>query len=131
MEQIPDSHKDILKGKNFAHVATHMRSGRIQVTPVWIDFDGTHVLMNTAEGRVKVKNLDRDPQVAMSVMDTENPYRYVQIRGRVVEKTHEGADAHIDALAKRYLGLDSYPMRGPGEVRVIYKIAPESVQTMG
>jgi PPOX class probable F420-dependent enzyme len=131
MEQIPQTHADILTGKNFAHIATHLKSGDIQVTPVWIDFDGTHVLVNTAEGRVKTRNMDRDPKVSFSVMDSENPYRYVQVRGTVVEKTREGADAHIDALAKRYLGLDSYPMRAPGEVRVIYKIRPQSVQTMG
>lgn len=128
---IPSSHADILTGKNFAHLATHMKDGDIQVTPVWIDFDGTHILVNTAEGRVKTRNMDRDPRVALSVADHDNPYRYIQVRGRVVERTHEGADAHIDRLAKRYLGLDTYPMRGTGEVRVIYKIAPESVQTMG
>lgn len=119
------------QGKNFAHLATVMPDGTPQVTPVWVDFDGTHVLVNTAEGRQKVRNLDRNPHVALSVMNHENPYQYVQVRGTVVEKTHEGADAHIDKLAKKYLGADSYPFRAPGEVRVIYKIRPDSVQGYG
>jgi PPOX class probable F420-dependent enzyme len=95
-----------------------------------VDFDGTHVRFNTAKGRIKVKNLARDPRVALSIIDTENPYRYVQVRGRVVEVTERGADAHIDALAKKYLDQDRYPFRRPGEVRVTYKILPESVQGM-
>lgn len=131
MATIPQSHAGILKGKNFAHLATHMKDGTIQVTPVWIDYDGEHVLVNTADGRVKANNMDRNPDVALSVMDSENPYRYVQVRGKVVEKTFSGADVHIDALAKRYLGLDTYPMRTADEQRVIYKIAAERVQTMG
>src|SRR5437762_4494574 len=97
----------------------------------WCDFDGTYVRINTARGRVKDRNLKANPVVALSVQDPDNPYRYVQVRGRVAEMTEQGADAHIDALAKKYMGKDKYPNRRPGEVRVIAKITPESVQGMG
>ena len=130
-ESIPSSHADLLQGKNFAHVVTLMPDGTPQTTPVWIDFDGTNIIFNTAEGRQKTRNLDRDPRVALSVLDMANPYRYLQVRGRIVEKTTEGAEDHIDVLAKRYLGLDVYPDHNPAAPRVIYKIQPEQVQTMG
>ena len=87
--------------------------------------------INTARGRVKDRNLQRNPMVALSILDPDNPYRYVQIRGRVTEMTERGADAHIDQLAKKYLGQDTYPYRRPGEVRVTVLITPERVQTMG
>ena len=128
MPTIPDSHRDILTGNNFAHVATLTRSGGPQVTPVWIDLDGDTVVFNTAEGRAKQRNLDRDGRVALSIQDVQNPYRYLQIRGRVIEKTHAGADAHIDRLAQKYLGQETYPWRSPSEQRVTYKIAATSVQ---
>jgi len=95
---------------------------------VWIDAEGDVVLFNTAEGRVKTRNLDRDGRVALSIQDVQNPYRYLQIRGRVIEKTHAGADAHIDRLAQKYLGQATYPWRSPSEQRVTYKIAATSVQ---
>jgi PPOX class probable F420-dependent enzyme len=125
------TYRDILNKKAFAHLATLGRDGTPQVTPVWVDFDGTHIRFNTARGRVKEANLKRNPKVAMAVLDPDNPYRYVQIRGRVVEMTEQGADAHIDALAKKYMGQDRYPWRRPGEVRVTVKILPERVQGMG
>jgi PPOX class probable F420-dependent enzyme len=128
---LPDSHKDLLQKKAFAALATIGRNGAPQVTPVWFDDDGRHIRFNTAKGRVKDKNLRRNPAVALSIQDPENPYRYVQVKGRVAEITEEGADAHIDALAKKYLGKDRYPNRQPGEVRVIYKVVPERVQVMG
>ncbi|MGI8925939.1 MAG: PPOX class F420-dependent oxidoreductase [Tepidiformaceae bacterium] len=131
MESVPESHKDILLGKNFAHVATVMPNGNPQVTPVWVDFDGTNVLFNTAEGRQKTRSLDRNGKVALSVTDSQNPYRYIQVRGTVVERTRDGADAHIDKPAKKYMGVDSYPNRRADEQRVIYKIRPDHVQTMG
>lgn len=131
MASIPSSHRDILEGKNFAHIATLMKDGSPQVTPVWIDLEGDTILFNTADGRVKPRNLDRDGRVAISVHDQSNPYRYIQIRGTVSEKTYEGADAHIDKMAKKYIGVDSYPGRTPTERRVIYKIKPDHVQTMG
>jgi PPOX class probable F420-dependent enzyme len=126
-----DKYRDIFGKKAFVHLATVGRDGRPQVTPVWADFDGTHIRINTARGRVKDRNLKANPQVALSVQDPDNPYRYVQVRGRVAEMTEQGADAHIDALAKKYIGQDRYPNRAPGEVRVIVKIKPESVQGMG
>jgi len=121
---IPDSHLDLFKKKAFAHLATLMPSGQPQVTPVWIDYDGHNVVFNTAEGRQKDKNLRHDGRVALSIADPDNPYRYLEVRGNVVERTRDGADEHIDALAKKYLGKDKYPFRQPGEVRVIYKIKP-------
>ncbi|MCK6563331.1 MAG: PPOX class F420-dependent oxidoreductase [Dehalococcoidia bacterium] len=128
---IPVSHRDILLGKNFAHLATLMPGGSPQVTPVWVDLEGDLVVFNTAEGRQKLRNLDRDRRVAISVLDHENPYRYLQVRGVVVEKTTAGADEHIDRLAKKYMGVDRYPYRNPAERRVIYKVRPLHVQTMG
>jgi PPOX class probable F420-dependent enzyme len=127
----PDSHKDLLQKKAFANLATVNADGSPQVTPVWFDADGGFIRINTARGRVKDKNLRRSPMVALSVMDPDNPYRYVQVKGRVVEATESGADAHIDALAKKYMGVDKYPNRREGEVRVTFKIRPERVQTMG
>lgn len=126
-----DRYRDIFDKKAFAHLATVSGDGVPQVTPVWCDFDGTHVRINTARGRVKDRNLRRDPRVALSVQDPDNPYRYVQVRGRVAEITQQGADAHIDALARKYLGQDRYPYRQPGEVRLTVKILPERVQGMG
>jgi PPOX class probable F420-dependent enzyme len=131
MATIPESFRDIFAKKAFAHVATVGRDGTPQVTPVWVDYDGTHVRFNTARGRVKDKNLQRSPTIALSVQDPDNPYRYVQVRGRVVEMTEKDADAHIDALSKKYTGRDKYANRRPGEVRVIVKILPEKVQSMG
>ena len=127
---IPESHVDLFSKKAFAHLVTLMPSGQPQVTPVWVDYDGRHVLINTAEGRQKDKNLQRDPRVAFSILDPENPYRYLEVRGRIAERSLKGADQHIDAMAKKYLGKDKYPFRQPSEVRVIYKIEPEHVTTM-
>ena len=131
MATIPENFRDIFAKKAFAHLATVGRDGAPQVTPVWVDYDGTHVRINTARGRMKDKNLQRNPKVALSAQDPDNPYRYVQVRGRVVEMTEKDADAHIDALSKKYTGRDKYANRQPGEVRVIVKILPEKVQSMG
>jgi PPOX class probable F420-dependent enzyme len=132
MATIPASHADLLTTKPaFAHVATLNADGSPQVTPVWVDFDGTHVLFNTAKGRVKAKNLAREGRVALSIADPENAYRYLGIQGHVVEMTETGSDAHIDKMAKKYLGKDSYPFRTPGEVRIIVKIAPDKVHANG
>lgn len=131
MATIPETYADLFDKKTFAHLATVGRDGTPQVTPVWVDFDGTHVRFNTAKGRVKDKKLRNDPRVALSIQDPDNPYRYIQVRGRVAEMTENGADAHIDSLAKKYLGQDRYPYRQPGEVRVLVKILPDRVQTMG
>lgn len=129
---IPANFQDLVTTRpTFAHLATVMPDGSPQVTPVWFSFDGTHILLNSARGRVKDRNMRARPQVAMSILDPDNAYRYLQIIGRVVEITEEGADAHIDALARKYIGQDRYPWRGPTEVRVIYKVLPGKVQTMG
>jgi PPOX class probable F420-dependent enzyme len=122
---IPDSHLDLFKKQAFAHLATLMPSGQPQVTPVWVDYDGHYVRFNTAVGRQKDKNLQRDGRVALSIMDPDNPYRYLEVRGHVADRTLDGADQHIDSLAKKYLGQDKYPYRQPGEVRVIYKVEPD------
>jgi PPOX class probable F420-dependent enzyme len=124
-------YRDLFDKKAFAIMATVGPDGHPQATPVWVDFDGRHIRINTARGRIKDKNLQKNPRVAIAIMDPDNPYRYVQIRGRVVEMTEEGADAHIDALAKKYIGQDRYPWKKPGEVRVTVKVAPEGVQGMG
>jgi PPOX class probable F420-dependent enzyme len=121
--------QDLFKKPAFANLATLNPDGSPQVTPVWVDFDGTHVIVNTARGRVKDRNLQREPRVALSILDPENPYRYLGIQGRVAEMTEAGADAHIDKMAKKYLNKDTYPFRKPGEVRVIVKITPEKVHT--
>jgi PPOX class probable F420-dependent enzyme len=127
---IPESHVDLFKKKAFANLATLMPSGQPQVTPVWVDYDGRHVLINTAEGRQKDKNLQRDKRVALSILDPDNPYKYLEVRGQVVERTHNGADQHIDAMAKKYLGKEKYPFRQPNEVRVVYHIEPQHVTSM-
>ena len=131
MAVIPEAHKDLFQKKAFAHLATIGADGNPQVTPVWVDFDGTHIRFNTAKGRVKDKNLRRNPKVALAIQDPDNPYRYIQVRGRVAEITEQGADAHIDLLTKKYLNQDEYPFRQAGEVRVLFKILPEKVQTLG
>jgi PPOX class probable F420-dependent enzyme len=132
MAEIPKSFADVLEQKRaFASLATVGPDGGPQVTPVWFDYDGRHIRFNTARGRVKDRNLRSNPAVALAIVDPDNPYRYLQVRGRIVEVTETGADAHIDALAKKYLGQDRYPHRRPGEVRVTYKVQPDRVQTMG
>jgi PPOX class probable F420-dependent enzyme len=130
-QSIPDKYRDLFTKRAFASLATLMPDGSPQVTPVWVDLEGDLVLVNTARGRQKDKNMRRDPRVAMAVIDPENPYRYLEIRGRIAEITEEGADAHIDKMAKKYLGADKYPYRQPSETRVIFKIQPERVNTMG
>jgi PPOX class probable F420-dependent enzyme len=127
---IPESHLDLFKKKAFAHLATLMPDGQPQVTPVWVDYDGRHVLINTAAGRQKDKNLQRDGRVALSIIDPDNPYRYLEVRGHVAERSGAGADQHIDAMAMKYLGKEKYPFRQPGEVRILYKVEPEHVTSM-
>ena len=114
--------EQLLSGKNFASFATLMSDGSPHVAPTWVDYDGDMILINTAAGRIKEKNINQDKRVALSVYDNSNPYNMVAIRGRVKEITEQDADAHIDRLAKRYLGLDSYPFRSTDEKRIILKI---------
>jgi PPOX class probable F420-dependent enzyme len=130
--KIPDNFKDLLTDKvAFAALATVMPDGSPQVTPVWFDYNDGTIRINTALGRRKVRNLGANPKLAMAIIDPDNPYRYLQIRGHVTSSTQEGADAHIDSLAKRYLNQDKYPFRTPGEVRVIYEIAIDSCHGNG
>jgi len=128
---IPEKYRDLFKKRAFAVLGTLMPDGRPQVTPVWVDLEGERVIFNSAKGRQKDRNVRRDPRVALAIVDPENPYRYLEIRGRVTEITEEGADAHIDKMAKKYLDVDKYPYRQPDEVRVIYKIQPEHTTMMG
>ncbi len=130
-QTIPDKFVDLFKKTAFANLATVMPDGSPQVTPVWIDYDGKYVVFNSAKGRMKDKNIRRDPRVSLSIQDPENPYRYLEIRGRVVEITQSGADDHINKLSQKYLGKPVYPGRQPGEVRVLYKIEPEHFTSMG
>lgn len=131
MAAIPEQYRDLFQKKAFAHLATINADGSPQVTPVWVDFDGTHIRFNTAKGRVKERNVRRAPKVALAIMDPDNPYRYLRVAGRVVDVTEQGAEQHIDALAQKYLGKDRYPFRQPGEVRMLYKILPEKVAGQG
>lgn len=126
-----DQYRDLLTQKKpVAALATTMPDGSPQVTPVWFDYDGKRLRVNTAKGRVKARNMQEGSRVALMIVDPENPYRYVQVRGRIALATENGADEHINALAKKYLGEDKYPYRQPGEVRVRYEIEPLSVQGM-
>jgi PPOX class probable F420-dependent enzyme len=130
--KVPDQYMDLLTTKvAFANLATVMPDGSPQVTPLWFEYKEGVILINTAVGRRKARNLDRNPKVALAIVDPTNPYRYLQIRGHVTRSIKDGADEHIDSLSKRYLGQDKYPFRGPGEVRVMYEIAIDSCQGNG
>jgi PPOX class probable F420-dependent enzyme len=131
MAVVPDKYLDLLQHKKaFANLATIMADGSPQVTPVWFDYADGVIRVNTAKGRVKSRTLRPGAPVSLAVMDPDNAYRYIQIRGRVRRAVEQGADAHIDSLAKKYLGKDTYPFRQPGEVRVMYEIEPVSVSGM-
>ena len=132
MAAIPADYLDLLQQKTtFAHLATIMPDGTPQVTPVWFDYTDGKIRINSAKGRVKTRNRQEGAPVALSILDPDNPYRYLEIRGTVVEITEDGAAAHIDKMAKKYLGVDKYPYGQPGEVRVLYKIRPEHTTVMG
>ena len=132
MAAIPPDYLDLLQQKKaFASLATLMPDGTPQVTPVWFDYTDGKIRVNSAKGRVKVRNMREGAPVALSILDPDNPYRYIQIRGRVEHVAEEGALAHIDSLAKKYLGKDKYPYAKPGEVRVTFEIEPSAVQAQG
>jgi PPOX class probable F420-dependent enzyme len=128
---LDDRDRELLEAPNFAHVATLRHDGTPQVVPVWVDVDDDRVLLNSVEGRSWPRNLERDPRVTLTVTNMESPYEYVTIRGHLAEKTTEGADEHIDKLAKKYLGMDEYPYRRPDEVRVKIAVEPDAVQRRG
>jgi PPOX class probable F420-dependent enzyme len=123
--------EELLKAKNFVVISTLRPDGTIHAAPAWVDVQDGRPVVNTAEGRAWPANLERDPRVTLTVQNLENPYEYVSIRGRVAERTTAEADEHIDSLAKKYLGQDSYPYRQPGEQRVILRIEPEHVHVYG
>lgn len=130
---VPENFQDLFKDdtRAFVYLSTIMPDGSPQVTPVWFNTDGEFILINSAEGRVKDRNMRTRPDVALAISDPMNDYRYIQIRGRVVEITKDGARQHIDLLAKKYTGRDVYSTDRMNEQRVIYKIRPEKVNTMG
>jgi PPOX class probable F420-dependent enzyme len=131
MAVIPEKYLDLLQQKTaFANLATLMPDGSPQVTPVWFDYQDGVIRVNTAKGRVKARNMREGAPVALAIMDPDNAYRYIQIRGRVRRVSEQGADAHIDKLAKKYLGKDKYPFAQPGEVRATYEIEPISASGM-
>ena len=119
--------RELLEARNFCHIATIGADGTPDVAVVWIDVNGEDVLLNAADGRIWPENLRRDPRAKLTVVNSEDPYEYASIDGRVVEITHDGADEHVDALAKKYLDADEYPSRKPDEVRLIVRIRPEKV----
>ena len=132
MAAIPEKYLDLLQHKKaFANLATSMADGSPQVTPVWFDYTDGVIRVNTAKGRVKSRTLRPGAPVALAIMDPDNAYRYIQIRGRVSRAVEQGADTHIDSLAKKYLGKDKYPWSRPGETRVTYEIEPASASGMG
>jgi PPOX class probable F420-dependent enzyme len=132
MAAIPAKYLDLLQQKiAFAHLATIMPDGTPQVTPVWFDYKDGKIRINSARGRVKARNMREGSPVALSILDPDNPYRYVQIRGRVEHVAEEGASAHIDSLAKKYLGKDKYPWAQPAQIRIIFEIEPTAVQAQG
>ncbi len=122
---------ELLEAKNFCHVATLRADGSVHDVPVWVDIENGRPVLNTAEGRAWPRNLERDPRITLTVQNMENPYEYREVRGRVAERTHDGADEHIDSLAKKYLGQDTYPYRQPGEQRVIIHVEPEVAKVWG
>jgi PPOX class probable F420-dependent enzyme len=119
---------ELLDDRNFAQVATTGGDGSPHVTPVWVDHDGQHIVLNTAEGRAWPANARRTGKIAINVLNNENPYEYVFIQGTVAEDTTDGADEHIDKLAKKYLDADEYPFRTDAEQRLIIKVAPEKIR---
>jgi len=132
MTAVPEKYLDLVTTKKaLAHLATIMPDGSPQVTPVWFDMHDGKVRVNSAKGRIKSRNMTVGAPVALSIVDPDNGYRYIQIRGKVSNTTETGGDAHIDSLAKKYLGLDAYPYRTPTETRIIFEITPASVQVMG
>ncbi len=128
---LDDRDRELLQAPNFVHVSTLRPDGTVQTVPIWVDVDGDAIVLNTAEGRAWPRNLRRDGRATLTVQNLENPYEYVTITGHVAGDTTDGADAHIDKMAQKYLGQDTYPFRQPGEQRVIFRIAPDRVHRSG
>lgn len=128
---LSDEARALLEAPNFAHVATLRKDGAVHLVPVWVDVEGDRVVLNTGEGRAWPNNVLREPRVTLTVQNIENPYEYVQIRGRVTETTRDGANEHIDRMAQKYLGEETYPGHQPGEERMIVRIEPEWTKYRG
>ena len=127
---IPDAYTDILEKRSFWHVATIGPDGEPQSTPVWADWDGTHVRFSQTRGRQKYENLQRNPEIALSATDPDDPYRYLEIRGRVVGIDADADNAFIDSMAKKYMGQDTYPYHQPGDERVVVLVEPQHTTQM-
>ena len=120
--------RKLFEDKNFVFLSSLMKDGSPHVTPTWVDIENGNILINTAIGRIKQKNISRDPRVALAIADQNNPYDMVTIRGKVIEQiSGDTAEKHIDKLAKKYIGKDKYPGRSPGEKRILLKIKPERI----
>jgi PPOX class probable F420-dependent enzyme len=130
-DEIDGRTRELLEAKNFCHVATINSDGTPHVAVVWVDVNSHDVLLNTADGRIWPENLRRDPRVSLTVVNHDNPYEYLSIDGTVIEMTHDRADEHIDAMAKKYLDKDEYPFRTPDEVRLLVRVRPEKVKVRG
>ena len=128
---IPESHADILGKKGFAHMATLGPHGEPQSSPVWYEWDGENLLISQTTGRQKYKNLQREPRLAVSITDPDNPYLYLEIRGSVVAIDDDPDNALINALAKKYIDQDEYPWNQPGDHRVVVRLRPEHTSTQG
>jgi PPOX class probable F420-dependent enzyme len=126
-QSLTEGAKELLREPVLAHIATIDPEGRPNISPVWVDLEGDDVVFNTAEGRVKTKNLRSNPNVAVSIVDPQDPHRVIALRGTVAEMTHEGADEHIDFLAKKYLGVEEFQDRTEGQQRVKIRIRPERI----
>lgn len=130
-DKIPEKFKDLFQKKSLGHLSTLMKDGSPQVSPVWIDFKNDQILVNSVMGRIKDSNIQRDPRVAISIVDPDNPYKGLMIRGAVVKFSQEIAEDHIDQMATKYLGVDRWPHGRPGEVRILYYIEVNHVYTIG
>ena len=130
-EPIEGRARELLEAPNFSMIATIRKDGTPHVVPTWVDVEDNQVVLNSADGRAWPANLRRDNRITLTVPDKDNPYEYVEIRGRLAEETRDGADDHIDAMAKKYLGQDTYPFRQEGEVRLIFRIEPDWVKHYG
>lgn len=124
---LSDKAKALIDRPVLATLVTLEPGGAPQATPLWIETDGEDLLVNTAKGRVKARNMENDPRVAVTVIDPDDPYNVVALRGTVIEMTNDGADAHIDRLAHKYLGVDEYPMRREGEIRLKVRIRVDHI----
>lgn len=133
VKNIPESHLDLISAevRSYAYLATSMPDGSPQITPVWFNTDGENILLNSVKGRVKDRNMRARPQIAVAIHLQGQPYRYLQLRGKIVEITEDGARQHINTLSQKYRGNPDYKLNDPNEIRVIYKLLPESIQVMG